>query len=130
MFQCECDMYLISGAFPENAVQHAFPKKPSLGWCNAEPHLYTAVCRLYAYGNGTSKQTFLLDCYSICETGADGCTGTEIHFSTVLSQNCCQGARSMSDHETRFLIVLEYSFAVLVLCMGEISPVVLHGHIS
>ena len=69
------------GRFPENAVQYALPKKSNLAWCNAEPQLYTAVCGLYAYGSGTSKQTFLLDYYSICEMAADGWTGTEIHFT-------------------------------------------------
>lgn len=80
-------------------------KKSSLAGYNAEPQLYTAVCGLYAYGTGTSKQTFLLDCDTICEMVADGRTGAEIHFSTVLSHNCCKGARNVSDRKTRFLIV-------------------------
>jgi hypothetical protein len=71
MFLCKCDMYLILGAFPDNAVQYAHLKNQVLLGIVLK-QLYTAVCGSHAYGNGTSKQTFLLGCYSICETTADG----------------------------------------------------------
>lgn len=59
-----------------------FQKNPGLAWRSEEPPSYMAVRGLYAFGNGTSKQMFLFDCYSICETAADGSTGT-FHCSTV-----------------------------------------------
>lgn len=72
MLRYKCDMDLISGAFPESAVQYALPETPESRSAEGRAAVSAAVCGLRAYGDGTSKQTFLLDVYLICETAADG----------------------------------------------------------